>query len=657
MFDDKKNGWQDYVSNHRIISRPKSFWPPILAIVGVVIIILAIILFPLVTNGYEIYRHVKSLNNRAGLIINGSGLGSPTKLLADLAATRDDLTAIKYRSSQLGLILYVPQINKTSHSIDQMLTASIDLVGGYEEIIKIFSGLQNTNNEGEVVLNFSTAAGRKMILQSIVNNRDSVEKAKLKIQAARLVLSSINTNDLTGIFKTKVIFANQLLSEVISQSELALPLFKYLPELIGAGQTKNYLVLFQNNMELRPTGGFIGSYGVITLRDGEIINVFTDDIYNLDKLSEGKMFVPVPLPLSSYSSQKYLYLRDANWSPDWSTDAKEINQLWEKERANAGLPPLKLDGIVAITPDFIANFLSITGPITEGDVTFTEQNFALALEQAVEVDYAAKGIPLSARKNVIGDLTKELLSRLLALPPQDLMRLWSVIKKDTEEKQIIAWFADAELQNYIASENWSGEVKNREGDYFYVVDANVGALKTDAVMNRSVDYVLSPDGSGDLLGRLAITYQHTSKAVSNLVSAYRTYTRVYTPLGTQFTRVYLEDKKGEQDLVLNKDVALSSELNKQLAGVFFTIDPNKKKTLVLEYRLPENIKKMYQNGLYTLFVQKQPGTAGHKLRIDLKFDQLITAYHADILPTTFYGRNLVFDEDLKADREYSVKFQ
>jgi hypothetical protein len=507
-----------------------------------------------------------------------------------------------------------------------------------------------------VVLNFSTAAGRKMILQSIVNNRDSVERAKLKIQAARLVLSSINTNDLTGIFKTKVISANQLLSEVISQSELALPLFKYLPELIGAGKTKNYLVLFQNNMELRPTGGFIGSYGVITLRDGEIINVFTDDIYNLDKLSEGKMFTAAPLPLSTYSSQKYLYLRDANWSPDWPTDAKEINQLWDKERANASLAPLKLDGIVAITPDFIANFLSITGPITVDDVTFTDKNFALALEQEVEVDYAARGIPLSARKNIIGDLTRELLSRLLALPPQDLMRLWSVIKKDTEEKQIIAWFADTELQDYIASENWSGEVKNSDGDYFYVVDANVGALKTDAVMNRSIDYALSPEESGDLLGRLTVTYQHTSKLVPTLVSAYRTYTRIYTPLGTQFTKVYLKDKKGEQDLVLNKDVALSSELGKQSAGVFFTVDPNKTKTLVLEYRLPENIKEMYQSGLYTLFVQKQPGTAGHKLRIDLKFDQLIAAYHADILPATFYGRNLVFNEDLKVDREYTVKF-
>ena len=435
-----------------------------------------------------------------------------------------------------------------------------------------------------------------------------------------------------------------------------MPLISYLPELAGVDGEKNYLVLFENNMELRPTGGFIGSYGLITIDNGEVKSIVTDDIYNLDKHSKDKLLVAAPWQMTAYNKQKYLFLRDANWSPDWPTSAIAIRNFWEAERANAGLPPVKLDGIIAITPDFIANFLDVTGPITADGITFTKNNFAMDLEKAVEFDYAQKGIPLSERKSIIGDLAGELMKKVMRLGAKDALKLWTVAKEDIEGKQMLVWLADSRLQSFVSAENWSGEIVNADSDYLFVVDANLAALKTDSVMKRDISYSLASNASGELVARAAITYRHTAKPVPALISAYRTYTRIYVPDGSWFEKAYLEDKSGTRYLSLGQDVDISSEFNKKVAGVFFTVDPQSEKTLVVEYKLPPRIKEQLASRGYSLYIQKQPGTAGHGLKTDLKFDKLISAWQSETPPQQPSGRELRWSQTLDTDKQYKVRF-
>lgn len=656
MFFRRKKWLANYSADHHLIKRPTPLWKKLLPFAIAAGVILLIILAPLGLSGYQIYHKLVGLNQRAEVLIADVKGGKITEIKSNLAAVEGDLIYIKAKAKLAGPILLLPQIGKTAKTADQMLSASIDLLQGYQQILGVFADLESSTAENTVITSFNTPEGKKMILASIVKNRSILEEAKFKIKAAKMELASINTNDLTGILKEKVVYANNLLYEITDQSYVALPLFKYLPELAGYGVEKNYLILFQNNMELRPTGGFIGSYGIIKIKDGEILSIVTDDIYNLDKYSKDKLMVPAPAPMTRYNGQKYLFLRDANWSPDWPTSAKKIQWLWDLERANANLPPQKLDGIIAITPDFIANFLDLTGPITVDGVTFHKNNFAIELEKAVEFNYVEKGIPLEQRKAIIGDLTKEIMKRVLSSSPTQLLSLWGIMKNNIESKQIIAWLGDPTLQDYFSNENWSGEVKTTESDYLYVVDANLAALKTDSVMKRSGSYSVSVNAAGDLIGHAEITYEHAGKPVQALISKYRTYTRVYVPDGTWFNKIYTKDKTGEQNYDLVNNVDIEEELGKRYAGVFLEVQPGETKTLVLDYRLPDNVKKLYQNGLYKLLVQKQPGTTGHNLIIDLKFGQLVTAYHADKLPTSFKGKNLLFNLDLNSDQEVTVKF-
>lgn len=656
MFFRRKNWMEKYIADHNLIKRPKKIWPRAAVIIAAGLVLLLVIFAPAAVAGYQIYRQVKSLDVNAGLIMEAAGRQDLPAISDGLAGIEGDLLFIKSKIKNFGPILLWPPAGKTARTGDQLISACISLLGGYREILNVFSSLAAETEEGRVAIDFSTPAGRRAILKSIVDNRGVLEGAKAKIKIAKAELAAISADDLNGIFKDKIIYANTLLSEAVGQTETALPLFRYLPELAGYGEEKNYLILFQNNMELRPTGGFIGSYGVVTVRDGEITGLMTDDIYNLDKLSKDKMQVPAPWPMTAYNNQKYLFLRDANWSPDWPAAAKEINWFWKTERANAGLAPLELDGIIAITPDFIANFLELTGPIEADGIVFNHDNFTTQLEKAVEFDYVQKGIPLSERKSIIGDLAKEMMGRLLSSSPKDLLKVWLVAKNDIEEKNIIIWLADEEIQNYISQENWTGEVKQAEGDYLYVVDANLAALKTDAVMRREISYGLSLDGSGDLIGRAEIVYRHTGKAVPALISKYRTYTRVYVPADSWFTRAYLQDDQGTTELGLMKEAGIGNESGKRYLGTFLTVEPGASKTLVVEYRLPEKVKAAYAGGSYKLTVQKQPGTAGHKLKISLKFGQPIIAYYAGNLTAKLAGKSLFFETDLRIDRDFAVKF-
>lgn len=656
MLFKKKNKLEQMLQSGPLIKRPKRRWWKWLAPVLLLFIILAALLIPLLTNGIPIYNRLMQINDRVDPVMAAAAGGDFAALNQELGDTRQDILAVKERINNLGPILWFPQVSKTARSVSKMLVASADLLSGYQELISVFSDLSAQTQEQKVVFDFSAKESKRQLLESIVKNRSRLEAAKTKIALAKVELNSVNADDLTGIFQTKIIAANRLLSEVVSQSEVALPLFKYLPELAGYNQEKNYLILFENNTELRPTGGFIGSYGLLTIKDGDIVSIHTDDIYNLDKLSKDKLQVAAPWPMTAYNNQKYLFLRDANWSPDWPTTARQLEWFWNVERANANLPPVHLDGIIAITPDFIANFLAVTGPITADGITFTSDNFTYQLEQQVEFAYAEKGIELANRKDIIGDLTKDIIARISKAKAAELFQVWLAMKKNIDEKQVLAYMTNPELQSYLAQENWSGEMKQTDGDYLYVVDANLAALKTDQVMKRSINYSVSPSASGDLLAKVEITYQHTGRSVPALITKYRSYTRVYVPTDSWFTKAYFKDSKGLEDLSIEKEVEIKNELGHRYAGVFLTVEPGTTKTLVLEYRLPKTVKDMLESGLYTLSVQKEPGTPGHKLKIDLKFDQRITAYYSKILPQKVLGKSLLWDTDLSVDRDFIVKF-
>ena len=160
-----------------------------------------------------------------------------------------------------------------------------------------------------------------------------------------------------------------------------------------------------------------------------------------------------------------------------------------------------------------------------------------------------------------------------------------------------------------------------------------------------------------MIAKAEITYDHRGEKVTALINNYRTYTRVYVPEKTWFKRVYLKEGEQVTDYAIPDQVSIEDEFNKKSLGLFFTVNVGKKKTLVLEYRLPEEVKEQYLAGVYKLIVQKQPGTIGHPLKIDLNFDQVIKDYYSSIRSEDQENKALYFNSNLETDYQLEVNFK
>jgi hypothetical protein len=499
---------------------------------------------------------------------------------------------------------------------------------------------------GDKEFNFSqlTVTEKRELLKKIFESSPELNGIKADLDLAYISLDQAGTSGILFILKDKLIQAKEQINEASSLLTKAVPLSQMIPALAGYPEEVNYLVLLQNNDELRPTGGFLGTYGVLKIKNGDIVSFDTHDIYHLDMPVQDKMNVEPPEPIKKYLNKKW-YLRDANWSPDWPTSAKMINGFYQTE---SSLNPenkevIKFSGVLAITPKLITDFLKITGPITVEGQAYNENNFQDLLQYRVEKGYVNLGVSSWQRKEVISEISKELKIKIFDLPPSQWSGIINIVIDNLSQKNLLFYLTDSQLENIAIENGWAGEVKNYYGDYFMVVDANLAALKTDAVMNRSINYQ-TIEGSNGLFSKLTINYAHNGK-VDWKTSAYKSYTRVYVPLGSQLIKI-----SGYE----NKNIDVGDELGKTWFGFYLVVEPGKISNITLEYKLPSSVMS---NNNYSLYIQKQPGKELDNLSVDLSFKNGIKSYSpASLSMKKINPTRMKWSGDLGIDRDFEIKF-
>jgi hypothetical protein len=499
---------------------------------------------------------------------------------------------------------------------------------------------------GDKEFNFSqlTVTEKRELLKKIFESSPELNGIKADLDLAYISLDQAGTSGILFILKDKLIQAKEQINEASSLLTKAVPLSQMIPALAGYPEEVNYLVLLQNNDELRPTGGFLGTYGVLKIKNGDIVSFDTHDIYHLDMPVQDKMNVEPPEPIKKYLNKKW-YLRDANWSPDWPTSAKMINGFYQTE---SSLNPenkevIKFSGVLAITPKLITDFLKITGPITVEGQAYNENNFQDLLQYRVEKGYVNLGVSSWQRKEVISEISKELKIKIFDLPPSQWSGIINILIDNLSQKNLLFYLTDSQLENIAIENGWAGEVKNYYGDYFMVVDANLAALKTDAVMNRSINYQ-TIEGSNGLFSKLTINYAHNGK-VDWKTSAYKSYTRVYVPLGSQLIKI-----SGYE----NKNIDVGDELGKTWFGFYLVVEPGKISNITLEYKLPSSVMS---NNNYSLYIQKQPGKELDNLSVDLSFKNGIKSYSpASLSMKKINPTRMKWSGDLGIDRDFEIKF-
>ena len=424
---------------------------------------------------------------------------------------------------------------------------------------------------------------------------------------------------------------------------------------MGLGQEKTYLFLLQNSNELRPTGGFIGTVGILKLKNGQIISFNTNDVYDYDRFAiNKKMAVIAPEPLKKYLNISNWYLRDSNWSADFPLAAKKIEWFYHEEAglSDGALENIRIDGIIAITPKMVEDVLNALGAVEVDSFIFNKDNFVSQLQYLVEVGFQAQKVPFFQRKNIIGRLSQELIARLEKLNFEGWLTIFKSLFNNLNQKNILIYSKDANLQNLATEQNWSGAINNTPDDFLMVVDANLAALKSNQCVERQIKYSLLPI-EDKIKARVDINYKNNCSFTWQ-TTRYRTYTRIYVPLGSEWLKTEgsmdtdRSPKKGFTDL--------SEENNKTIFGTFIAIEPGKTGALSFEYNLPDYlIKKISASSFYHLYLQKQPGTKNDKIFLDLQFDQKIK----NSLPensTLLNAGRYQLTTNLEIDRKIKLEF-
>lgn len=359
-----------------------------------------------------------------------------------------------------------------------------------------------------------------------------------------------------------------------------------------------YLVLFQNNSEIRPTGGFIGSFAVVEFQNYRIKNInFNSNIYKLDSAYTADHVIPPPKPLAGIANNRWS-LRDANFNVSFPEAAKDVEWFYEQESGD------KVDGIITVNASLIRDIVKITGPIKleNSGTTITSDNFFTALTTQIENDYYQNtdNKIVNEPKSILAEMMPLVFKKTLAISK---IKLSQLAINALKSKDIMFYSNNTDLQNEILKKNWGGNVNDTSGDYLYVNNANIGGGKSSLNVLEDINYKVTGSG-GSYLGALTLTKTHIGSGT--WPDQYNhNWTKVLVPEGSQLQSAQLNGKD------VTAQIESGIEAGKSYFAIFIDTIPGTSSVLKLTYHLPKNVSK------YQLLVQKQSGALGDTMQISL----------------------------------------
>jgi len=431
----------------------------------------------------------------------------------------------------------------------------------------------------------------------------------------------------------------------------------YMPNLFGFNGKRIYLVLFQNNMELRPGGGFIGSYGLLTFDDGKMVDFSIHDVYDADGQLRGH--VEPPYPIRRYLKLPHLYLRDSNFDVDFAKGASTSAILLNAETGQM------VDGVIGIDVSFVKNILEAIGPVYVSDYkeTVTSSNLYELTQSHAEKNF----FPGSRqKKDFLRSLFVAMQLRLSANNSLPYLEIAKSIDEAITQKHFLFAFGDKNLQDLFTVNKWSSALwdERRENpssinDFLGINEANIGVNKANYFVKRNVIHNVMIDENGNTEGEIRIEYKNTSSKWPG--GDYVNYLRIILPLNTTISSISFDGVS--QDIVpaitdpliyeakdftapLGLELERYEQSGKTIYGFIVNVEAGKSKEIKIGYLLPEKISLESQAFFYQLRIFKQPGIDSYP------YSFLIT-YPKDL--KIISGSSLSF-LDLVTDKELKIDF-
>ncbi len=453
-----------------------------------------------------------------------------------------------------------------------------------------------------------TAADRiQFLVETIASLKPQLAELSQEMEAVNSNLGAIDAQRYPQEWRgrqirNKIASAQQIAAELGRLSKDGQPLIEKASWLLGKEKTRQYLVIFQNDGELRPTGGFWTAYGIFQVSKGQIKPLFSSDIYTLDRRFNSPL-APPPM-LARYLKVSRWHLRDMNTSPDFAVSVQRFLKYYQPLSGQR-----HIDGVIAVDTQVLVDLLRVLGRVGVpgwGNFTAKADARCFGCPQVVyQLEMLAdkpRSTLVANRKGFLGPVLHSLLANIIGSPRQQVSSLAKVIWNNLEEKHILLYFPDGKMEKAVSSLGFGGRVSSSGDDYFQLNDSNLGGAKANLFIKQKIETNYSYR-QGRIFEKVTVTYTNVAPS-SNcnlekgglcLNGAYRDWFRFYLPKGTKLVKLTGSEIKP----------ALREELGKTVISGFFgdknPLYPKARLIVTAEFELPLSKKD------FRLWWQKQPG--------------------------------------------------
>ena len=535
--------------------------------------------------------------------------------------TRPMAPVLKLAGGAPVLGRYIEQINPLLNYTKNIAQAGTEVMPSLEKLI---DKLQKDGNNQEAIqqINALLLEEQEALLQAsermenAASAREHLDLSLLPNQIAEPIA------DLDGIF---------------DQSQALLEALAVLPDSMGSpDKQRSYLLLAQNRDELRASGGFISGIGRLELEGGQITHFEMDDSYSIDDFAQE--YPSPPEPLEQFMLAEFWLPRDANWSPDFPTAARQAQEL---VATSTGQPS---DGVIAFDQEAARMLVDMLGPleIDPFPEAVTAENVETLIQQAWSAS-PSEGVSQAwwqQRKDFMPQLGTALLEALLASSDKEtLLRLGRELIQAMRAGHVLIYFSDSQSQALLAEAGLDNGIHPGEGDYLLVVDSNVGFNKVDAAIQRKVTYLVELSNPQEPMAMVINSYEHTITEEINCVHqasygtgaygdlqkrCYWNTWRVYKPAGTGLYAANQTPVPGEwlldgQDWGGHATIEPGINDTEVVSGLF-VLPTNQHLDVSLQFVLPAKVieKTSEDTFIYRLKAEKQAGLKSLPLRIQIK---------------------------------------
>lgn len=538
---------------------------------------------------------------------------------------------------------------RTYDNASKLFVAGTDIASGAGQLIDAAHPLAMYIKDFKPAISLqettaTTSREYREYLNMIDENKYKLEDAEYKISLASELLKTVETNSFPPFMRESVI----QIKELANTAQIATNTYKettyFIPKILGVDERQRYLILLQNESEIRSTGGWITSYGIVGIEGGQIRELFVDDIYNADGTLrvQGKKYNP-PASMASVLEIKDWTFSLVNWSPNLQEVLTASQQFVDDlEKGN------DIDGIITIDITFFQKLLGKWGGIEVPgeDELITADNIQEKVYQMHR-----EFTPGSTQKTTfLANLANEIVKKFLSMDINQIIEMGDILTSSLNEKHLQVAMRNSQAQNFFNSRDWGGTLSQKYNDAPIVIDWNWGGNKANQYLNKNHSLAVTVKDQDHIDFAYTLTVENTSTSNTYPQGDYTNYQRVYIPSEAEILRI-VGMKENKYDTY--------KESGYKVIGGWFNIPVKGISTLEISYRLERekvgsNFPILQQESalFLDLNIFKQAGERKHAYKLDISYPSSWSLRKAEGLNTISNQLSTRFD--LNKDTEYQI---